>query len=126
MNPHVLLPLLALYGCDHNIQFPGPDDVAQDTGEGVGPSPSTETLPPDMDRDGWNVEEDCDDFDPEVHPGAKEVVADGVDQDCDGGDTCHEDLDGDGYGTTETVASDNPDCVDPGESQVSSDCDDTD
>jgi hypothetical protein len=29
---------------------------------------------------------DCDDRDPERHPGARDVAGDGIDQDCDGGD----------------------------------------
>ncbi|MDH5676446.1 MAG: MopE-related protein [Myxococcales bacterium] len=41
-------------------------------------------LPRDEDRDGWDAcAGDCDDQDPEVHPGATEVC-DMVDQDCDG------------------------------------------
>jgi hypothetical protein len=75
----------------------------------------------DADGDGFGVdvscpEEDCDDTDATVYPGAYEFCWDGVDQDCDGVDrecTCAEsDLDGDGFGTA-------LDCV-----QV--DCDDTD
>ena len=45
------------------------------------------TVDPDQDGDGVDAievdGEDCDDRDPDVHPGAEEVT-DGVDQDCDG------------------------------------------
>ena len=45
--------------------------------------------PTDADGDGWDVDEDCDDGDPSVHPGAEEVCNDGVDNDCDGtGNQC--------------------------------------
>jgi hypothetical protein len=41
---------------------------------------------------------DCDDADPEVHPGAHERCGDGVDQDCAAGDAaCDDDGDGDGW-----------------------------
>jgi hypothetical protein len=40
----------------------------------------------DADGDGFPEDVDCDDADPEVHPGAREVRNDGVDQDCDGVD----------------------------------------
>ncbi|MBN1337300.1 MAG: putative metal-binding motif-containing protein, partial [Deltaproteobacteria bacterium] len=69
---------------------------------------------------------DCDDADPSIHPGAEEVVADGVDQDCDGGELCYQDTDWDGYGTSVTVASPDLDCADPGEAQFYTDCDDGD
>jgi hypothetical protein len=61
-----------------------------------------------------------------VRPGATEVVADGVDQDCDGGDTCYVDADGDAYGDAATVPSADTDCADVGEAEVAEDCDDTD
>ncbi len=48
---------------------------------------------------------DCDDTDPAVHPGADETVADGVDGDCDGAESCYRDGDRDGYGGTTTVSS---------------------
>ena len=73
---------------------------------------------------------DCDDTDPSEHPGADEVC-DGDDDDCDGtadeadavdAPTWYLDEDGDGYGTTLTIACDAPadHVATPG------DCDDTD
>lgn len=49
----------------------------------------------DVDGDGYGSEVDCDDDDETIHPGAEELVGDGVDQDCDGLDGCR-DLDCDG------------------------------
>lgn len=49
-----------------------------------GPFDDTGTTPStDADGDGYEVGVDCDDADPDVHPGADEVCGDGVDQDCD-------------------------------------------
>ncbi|MBN2497062.1 MAG: S8 family serine peptidase, partial [Deltaproteobacteria bacterium] len=72
---------------------------------------------------------DCDDADPDVHPGADEVPDDGVDQDCNGSDTitCILDADHDGYGTdagTTVLAPDGSCDADDGESLVDTDCDD--
>ena len=57
----------------------------------------------DQDLDGYpgnapadHEQFDCDDFDPEVNPGAIDLEADGADFDCDGLD-CPTDEDGDGY-----------------------------
>ncbi len=57
----------------------------------------------DADGDGFDADEDCDDANPEVHPGAEERC-DEVDNDCDGeidegtDETFWGDVDGDGYG----------------------------
>jgi len=58
-------------------------------------SPTTTTVtivddepsgPADVDGDGYTTDDDCDDNDAGVYPGATEVVKDGVDQDCNGYD----------------------------------------
>jgi photosystem II stability/assembly factor-like uncharacterized protein len=50
----------------------------------------------DYDGDGVLCDEDCEDHDASVHPGAEDVCGDGVDQDCDGEDGCDTGEDGSG------------------------------
>ncbi len=93
-------------GCLPNRPYGGGLDDEDDPADGSSPDEEGEE---DEDGDGWNeVEGDCDDTDPSIHPGADEAPYDGVDQDCDGSDLT--DVDGDGY--------------DGGE--LGSDCDDSD
>ncbi|MCB9674477.1 MAG: FG-GAP repeat protein [Alphaproteobacteria bacterium] len=68
---------------------------------------------------------DCDDTDPGAYPGATPVVADGIDQDCDGREECFVDVDRDGHGSVLTVPDDgNGVCTNAGESLLDDDCDD--
>jgi hypothetical protein len=62
---------------------------------------------------------DCDDTNPDVRPGATEVTADGIDQNCDGREVCYVDADDDGYRLDTTVTSTDADCADGGEATAS-------
>ncbi|MBM4390337.1 MAG: VCBS repeat-containing protein [Deltaproteobacteria bacterium] len=82
----------------------------------------------DRDGDGYSggaTGGDCDDADASVYPTASEVVGDGIDNNCDGFESCYLDADGDGYGSTSTIASADEDCTAIGESANADDCDDT-
>ena len=68
--------------------------------------------------------DDCNDSNGAVYPGAIEIAANGVDDDCDGDEICFRDDDGDGFGNG-TVVSADLDCTDPGEATAGGDCDDT-
>lgn len=74
------------------------------------------------------VNGDCSDTSAAAHPGALEVVGDGLDGNCDGKESCYVDQDHDGARTTATVESSDPDCSDPGEALTvaATDCDDGD
>ena len=41
---------------------------------------------PDLDRDGFDDQHDCDDANPNIHPGARDVPQDRLDEDCNGRD----------------------------------------
>ena len=80
-----LLPLSALFLC--TVACPAPVEEPE------------EEVPTDNDGDNWETPLDCDDEDPDVHPGADELC-DGLDNDCDDliDDEIPEDQDLDGDG----------------------------
>ena len=119
-HPWLTLPLLALplltTACGDK------DEPAEDTGT---------DEPVDADGDGFDVEEDCDDTDDTVFPGADERC-NGVDDDCDGdtdeeavdAGTWYADTDGDGFGDEDAAVAA---CEVPEEHVAEAgDCDDTD
>ncbi|MCB9761080.1 MAG: putative metal-binding motif-containing protein [Alphaproteobacteria bacterium] len=73
--------------------FNDPDGTRADIGAFGGPDASF----PDSDEDGYVYDEDCNDDDPAVNPGAEEIVYNFIDDDCDDS-TPDDDLDHDGYG----------------------------
>jgi hypothetical protein len=112
-----LLPVLA-FGCNGDIK-----GVEGQVDSGVGAQ-----VDEDGDNDGFNAEDDCNDGDAAVRPGAVELC-DGIDNNCDGvvdegvSVTYYEDADSDGYGNPETAlaACERPEGFVPN----GSDCDDT-
>lgn len=66
-------------GDDDDSATNGPDDDDDDA------------APTDSDGDGYPDDEDCDDSDPSIHPGAEEVCGDGLDNDCDELADCDDD-----------------------------------
>ncbi|GEM_PF-2370740 len=77
-------------------RHPGADELADDVDQDCDGFVDEGTPAYDDDGDGFTEDEgDCDDADPEAHPGAEETPWDGVDQDCSGADLL--DADGDGH-----------------------------
>jgi hypothetical protein len=115
----LLLAPLVLAACELNFGT-DPDDTQPPVVEG------------DADGDGYDEEQDCDDDDPEVFPGADEWC-NGIDDDCDGETDEYDaidvapwypDGDGDGYGLTHGALAA---CEAPsGYAALSDDCDDDD
>ncbi len=83
----------------------------------------------DVDADGYYVERgcgtenDCNDGDAAVNPGAEEICGDDIDQDCDGSDLDCDDVDNDGDGYTENQGdcNDNDATIYPGAEEICND-----
>ncbi len=123
MRPFAVVALfLALSACRTDPEKPDTDtiDIPDDTGPNA----------VDADGDGYDSDEDCDDADAGVHPGADETC-DGIDNDCDDlvdedavdASTWYADADADGYGDPDTAALA---CEQPsGFTDIDGDCDDS-
>jgi len=79
----------------------------------------TASSPVDRDKDGYNSDVDCNDNNPAIHPGAKEICGDGIDNNCNGqiDEGCGfstEDHDGDGYTEAQGDCNDNNPKIYPG------------
>ncbi|HMV65572.1 MAG TPA: putative metal-binding motif-containing protein [Myxococcota bacterium] len=72
-------------------------------------------------------DDDCNDVLPggnRIYPGATEIPGNGVDEDCDGGESCFLDQDGDGFGGISTLTTPAFDCDAPNATLVGGDCND--
>ncbi len=87
---------------------PSPVPTASPAPPTATPAPPTPSPVPDQDGDGYPADVDCDDFEPDVHPGADEVC-DSIDNNCDGNvdegvlSTFFFDSDADGFGSNSSI-----------------------
>ncbi len=85
MRLSLLLPLVLL-ACGGDVGIVVPKEGATETDSGADGGEDGGAEPVDLDGDGHVAEDDCDDTNSDIFPGAPEVADDGIDQDCDGVD----------------------------------------
>ncbi|MCB9795903.1 MAG: FG-GAP repeat protein [Alphaproteobacteria bacterium] len=129
MIPRILLGILLLPGCLKPSTLDSGTDDSAVTGTDSDDPGDDSGGPVDLDGDGFNADEDCDDDNAAVNPGATELC-NGIDDDCDqqidneaqDAGTWYTDADGDGFGSAAVT-----DCEQPDDAvEVDGDCDDTD
>ena len=77
--------MIFLFACRMAASPKQENETATDTVDETGSvsSPTADSFPNDIDDDGYGEDEDCDNWDPAVYPGAEEIF-DHIDNNCDG------------------------------------------
>jgi hypothetical protein len=112
-----LLLLAAVTACGGD-SFVSHKDAAVDATDATGVHPPSYYT--DDDHDGFSeAQGDCDDTNPNVHPKAKEICDNGIDDNCDGyTDAAEQDVDGDGYGPCAGDCNDSDPAINPAAKEV--------